>query len=185
MKFWGDSKLRDINYNDLPLIFNWRNQENIRSVMLNNSPIDWLQHLDWFNKYEKDTNTLSKVFYYNDIPYGVLNIKGLSNEIRCCEWGFYIGERKAPKGLGTLLGYTSLNYIFDELEFDEIKGQVVDTNHKSIKFHEKLGFIKVKKEKSHQRYKETKKDLIVFRLTKKQWEIKKETIKELIEGRLL
>lgn len=185
MKFHFSSKLIDINYNDLLLIFNWRNQKNIRAVMLNSYPIEWNQHLDWFAKYERDENTLSKIFYYNDIPYGVLNIKGLLSQNRCCDWGFYIGEEKAPKGLGTLLGYTSLNYIFDNLEIDEIKGEVVETNHKSIKFHEKLGFTRIEKLEKNPLHKESTKDLIIFRLPKKQWDIRKDTIKDLIEGRLL
>lgn len=141
--------LKDITKDDLPLLLNWRNQESIREVMFNTDVILWEQHSQWFNNLQKSDSVVSKIFYFDQIPYGVLNITQIDSINQTCEWGFYIGSPHAPKGMGTILGYTALNYIFQELHIRKISAQVFDFNDKSINFHNKMGFTQEGKLREH------------------------------------
>lgn len=132
--------LKDIQYEDLLLVLNWRNQNHIRNVMYNSDYISIKQHLAWYERLLKNEKAISKLFYFDSVPYGIVNINELNPINRSCEWGFYIGELNASRGMGTVLGYTALNYIFDELKLRKVNASVLENNPRSKHFHEKLGF---------------------------------------------
>lgn len=135
------AQLKDITLEDLRMVLEWRNQEFIREMMFDNDIITIEQHTKWFNHLQDDRSAITKVFYYDGIPYGVLNITNIDLLNRTCEWGFYIGNQTAPKGMGTILGYSALHYIFYDLEIQGLSAKVLDYNSKSIHFHKKLGFL--------------------------------------------
>ena len=132
--------LRDIQYEDLLLVLKWRNQNYIRNVMYNSDYISIKQHLAWYEKLLINEKAVSKLFYFDGVPYGVVNINEINHIHKSCEWGFYIGELNASRGMGTVLGYTALNYIFNELKLRKVNASVLENNPRSKHFHEKLGF---------------------------------------------
>lgn len=133
-------ELRNINSDDVKKVFDWRNQLFIRSKMFNSEELTWERHLEWYNSLPNNNDRIAKIFSYDRVDYGVLNVNVISEEFGSCEWGFYIGEKQAPKGTGLLLGYISLEYIFGNLKMRKICAQVIESNQISQKFHEKLGF---------------------------------------------
>lgn len=179
------AKLKEIDESDLPLILNWRNQESIREVMFNSDMILWEQHSQWFNKLRKSDSAISKVFYFDDIPYGVLNITQIDPVNNTCEWGFYIGSLTAPKGMGTILGYTALNYIFQELHIRKLSAQVFEFNNKSINCHNKMGFTQEGKLRAHVLKNEQYIDILLYSFLSSEWEEQSLLLKELIEGRII
>jgi len=179
------AKLKEIDENDLPLILNWRNQGSIRGVMYNSDMILWEQHSQWFNKLQKSDSAISKVFYFDDIPYGVLNITQIDPVNNTCEWGFYIGSLTAPKGMGTILGYTALNYIFQELHIRKLSAQVFEFNNKSINFHNKMGFTQEGKMRAHVLKNGQYIDILLYGFLSSEWEEQSLLLKELIEGRII
>jgi len=178
------AELREINENDLPLLLNWRNQKSIREVMFNGDMILWELHSQWFHKLQKNDSAISKVFYFDDIPYGVLNITQIDPVNNTCEWGFYIGSRTAPKGMGTILGYTALNYIFRELHIRKLSAQVFGFNDKSINFHNKMGFTQEGKFRAHVLKNGQYIDIFLYGFLSSEWEEQSLQLKELIEGRI-
>jgi RimJ/RimL family protein N-acetyltransferase len=61
-----------------------------------------------------------------------------------CKWGFYLGTEGLPRGTGSALGYYGLSYAFAELPFvQEIVGEVLGTNLRSVTLHERLGFVEI------------------------------------------
>lgn len=140
MNIENRAKLKNIQLEDLQLVLEWRNQDHIRNVMFNSNTIMMEQHTTWFENLQNSNTAISKVFYFDEIPYGVVNIHQMNPVHNSCEWGFYIGEASAKKGLGTVLGYTALNYIFKELHMRKVNAEVIENNPKSRVFHEKLGF---------------------------------------------
>lgn len=132
--------LKDIQFEDLPLVLRWRNQDHIRNVMFSGDIILMEQHKMWFEKLQNTNIAVSKIFYFDEVPHGVVNINHINHVHNSCEWGFYIGAASAQRGLGTILGYAALNYIFKELHIRKVNAEVLENNSTSRIFHEKLGF---------------------------------------------
>lgn len=179
------AELKDITEDDLQLLLKWRNQESIREVMFNSDMILWEQHSQWFNKLQRSDSVISKIFYFDHIPYGVLNITQVDLINHTCEWGFYIGSPHAPKGMGTILGYTALNYIFKELHIRKLSAQVFDFNNKSINFHNKMGFTQEEKLREHVWKNGRYIYIIHYGLLSSEWREKSLRLKKSIEERLI
>ncbi|MGD6894409.1 UDP-4-amino-4,6-dideoxy-N-acetyl-beta-L-altrosamine N-acetyltransferase [Bacillus infantis] len=179
------AELKNISEDDLQTILDWRNNESIRKVMYNSKIISKEEHVNWYKGIKVSKTNLSKIFYYDNIPYGVLNINKVDRTNSKCEWGFYIGVNHAPKGIGTILGYTSLNYIFGELSIRKLCAEVLSFNDKSVKFHQKLGFSQEgllrKQIFKYDRYY----DLHLFGLFREEWEKNSKNIRNLIESRFI
>ncbi|VDH00940.1 Putative ribosomal N-acetyltransferase YdaF [Lysinibacillus sphaericus] len=140
MELLKRAELHDVKKDDLQRILKWRNQDFIREVMLDSEIISFEQHSQWFNSLQDNKTSITKIFHFNSIPYGVLNINHIDEINGTCEWGVYIGSKLAPKGIGSLLGYTALQYIFCELKIRKLSAKVLGFNERSISFHKKVGF---------------------------------------------
>ncbi|MGG3925228.1 UDP-4-amino-4,6-dideoxy-N-acetyl-beta-L-altrosamine N-acetyltransferase [Metabacillus fastidiosus] len=185
MNIFERAKLMDIQEKDLEQILDWRNRRLIRNVMYSSDIISMDQHLQWFEKLQNSEMNISKIFYFDQVPYGVLNIKEIDKIHQKCEWGFFIGEDNAPKGIGTILGFTSLNYIFKELLLRKLSAQVLSINERSAIFHEKLGFVQEGMLRQHIKKEDTYLDILLYRLFKEEWEEHSIKIQKIIEGRYL
>ena len=185
MKDLSKAELKDIKENDLKLILDWRNQELIRKVMFNSGIILMDQHVEWFNRLKQSTTEISKIFYYNQVPYGVLNINQIDRINNNCKWGFYIGTSNAPRGMGKILGFTSLNYIFKGLSIRKLSAEVLSINEKSANFHQMLGFTREGVLHKHIIKDDFYVDILLYRLFKEEWEEHALNIQRRIEGRYL
>jgi len=134
--------LKNVTEEYLELILNWRNQEHVRSMMYHHNPISLEDHIRWFTSIQSDERRFVKLFFIDNIPYGVVNLTNINQHNQTCEWGFYIGPSDAPRGSGTLMGYSALRCIFEEKEVRKLNAEVLGFNEKSLHFHEKLGFAK-------------------------------------------
>lgn len=177
------ASLRDIAVDDLEKIFVWRNKEHIRSVMFNQDVILWDQHIGWYNQLIDSQYKISKIFSVNHVDLGVLNINEIDRHSNKCSWGFYVGEKKAPKGTGLLLGYTSLEFIFNEIKIRKLCAEVIESNKISCNFHEKLGFKLEGILRKHIKRKATYENVYVYSLFVEEWEEKKKELKLELEGR--
>lgn len=180
-----EAELKDIKETDLQQILDWRNQEPIRNVMYNSNIISMKEHVQWFERLQKSETSISKIFYYNQVPYGVLNVNQIDRINNKCEWGFYIGVNNAPRGMGTILGFTSLNFIFHELSIRKLSAEVLSINEKSAIFHEKLGFTQEGVLRKHILKEESYIDILLYGLFNEEWKEQSGHIKRMIEGRYL
>lgn len=135
----NNSYLRSVKNEDIELIYNWRNKPDIRKHMFNDNEIEWDTHLAWFGNIINDDKNKIKIFVENNKPRGIVQINHIDTVQQTAEWGFYIGD-SYRRGLGTLLAYYGLNYIFEDLGIRKLSAQVLSTNHNSLRFHEKIGF---------------------------------------------
>ncbi|GAA0319205.1 GNAT family protein [Bacillus carboniphilus] len=185
MSLFQKAKLMDIKETDLQLILDWRNQESIRKVMYNSDIILLDEHIRWFESLRKSEKAISKIFYYENIPFGVININQIDKTNKKCEWGFYIGNKNAPRGMGTVLGFISLNYIFDDLSMRKVNAEVLSMNEKSISLHRKLGFTQEGLLRKHIIKDKNYIDIYLFGLLQEEWKGKSDYIKSVIKGRYL
>lgn len=151
------------------LIYNWRNQPFIREVMYDSEPIKWENHLNWFQNILTNEQKVVKILYYKEIPYGLANFQMTDASANVGEWGFYIGEQQAPKGMGTVLAYEMLEFLFKELNVRKVCAKVIDYNEVSLHFHKKVGFIQEGVLRKHILKNERYCDVHVFSIFKEEW----------------
>lgn len=174
--------LRNITTETADLIREWRNQEHIRKLMFNQEVVTKEDHANWLASLEKSTNRDVKIFYYDDIPYGVVTFSKMQVNQNIFEWGFYIGEQNAPRGMGTYLGITALDYYFMYLSDHKLCAEVLAYNKKSINFHLKMGFEIEGILRSQYLFENKYSDIHLYGLMKNEWLIqRKKLIKKLGE----
>ncbi|OCS89628.1 UDP-4-amino-4,6-dideoxy-N-acetyl-beta-L-altrosamine N-acetyltransferase [Caryophanon latum] len=130
----------DATKEHMQLIYKWRNQLFIREVMYNSEHLQWEYHIKWFENNLIDDQVYMKILYYEGMPYGLANFRLTDNQSNLGEWGFYIGVKEAPKGMGMLLGYYMLQFLFEEVMIRKVCAEVIDYNERSLHFHKKVGF---------------------------------------------
>jgi len=166
-------KLVDATYEHIETIYNWRNEPSIRMVMYSSDSLDWKEHVNWFASILEDDSRFLKVLYYQNKPYGIASFRFVNKESNVGEWGIYIGENSAPKGMGKVLAYQMLNFLFEELNVRKVCAEVLDFNEVSLKFHEKVGFQQDGIMRKHILKNGRYCDIYFFSIFKEEWNEKK------------
>lgn len=160
--------LRDMSVQDLERVLQWRNHDSVRRFMYTQHCITMEEHRRWFERCAEDPKRHLLIFEEAGIPLGFVNITHDENEA-IADWGFYTSPT-AKRGTGTNLGRKALRYAFETMELHKLCGQALDFNKGSIRFHEKLGFIRegVLRE---QHFDGTEyHDIVCFGLLKHEWQ---------------
>ncbi len=181
MNSWVNANLKQMTASDLQKVLYWRNQDFVRKMMYHSEIITMKEHLDWFNKVQSNNTSIAQIFYFENKPYGVVNIHQIDCLNGTCGWSFYIGEKDAPSGLGTLLGYLAIDYIFNSLNLRKLCAEVIKFNDKSYNFHKKLGFEQEECLKDHIKKEGEYIDIYLFGLSKSTWLEQSNQIKEKIK----
>jgi len=163
----GTTGLRAMTEADLPIVWGWRNHDDIRKFMLTQDLIALDVHRNWFEKSSKDPTRHLLILDQDEQPSGFMNIK-VDPSNNSADWGFYAAPG-APKGTGTLMGKAAITYAFQNLGVNKICGQVLDFNEPSLRFHEKLGFQKEGVLRDQARINNTYHALVCFGLLKREW----------------
>ena len=172
--------LEDIKPKYVQLVLNWRNQKHIRDMMFNSEVIQIDEHRKWIESLN-NYNKIAKVFCYNGLPMGIIHFTYLNHDANIGEWGFYIGNPEAPKGMGTLLGFTAINFLFKDLKIRKLCAEVLSFNKVSLNFHHKLGFLEDGVLRQHVLKNGNFYDVHVFSMFKNEWEKHTEQIKQQLE----
>lgn len=162
-----NATLKDIDSQTKDLIREWRNQEFIRTMMFNQDIISKKNHDKWIDSLKSNSGKIVKVFFYNEIPMGVITFNKINNTFY--EWGFYIGVQSAPKGMGSILGIAALDYYFAQVNSHKLFAEVLNYNEKSLAFHEKLGFTLEGVLRNHHKLKNNFHDVHLFGIFKDEW----------------
>lgn len=165
----SNCSLKDIDDSTKDLILNWRNQEYIRKMMFNQNIISKEEHYAWVASLQSNHHRIVKVFYFGESPMGIVTFSSVNNQDSIFEWGFYIGEQKAPKGMGTLLGITAIDEYFNDKEHYKLFAEVLEYNLPSISYHQKLGFKEEGILKNHHKIEGVFYNVHVFGLFKEEW----------------
>ncbi|MHB8073704.1 UDP-4-amino-4,6-dideoxy-N-acetyl-beta-L-altrosamine N-acetyltransferase [Desulfosporosinus fructosivorans] len=137
-----DCFLRPLAEDDLELVLRWRNSDRVRMAMFDDSIISWINHLAWYKKTQENPDSSKHLIFMNQkIPLGVINVNRFDPIHGRCYWGFYVGEPKAPRGSGMVMGYLGLEYIFGELCIRKLCSEAFAFNEVSVNYHKRLGFL--------------------------------------------
>lgn len=172
-----DYSLRSLTVDDKDIIYTWRNSEEIRRNMYNDQPIPYEHHDRWFNDILINQICNYQLFMYQNKRLGLVSFKVLPSQHKTSVWGFYIGEKNAPIGSGTIMGILGLDYAFHCLNMRKVIGEVLSFNHKSERFHLKLGFQREGAYKNKINQNNKRIDILHFELCKDEWEVHKKKLK--------
>ncbi|MBN9654817.1 UDP-4-amino-4,6-dideoxy-N-acetyl-beta-L-altrosamine N-acetyltransferase [Halobacillus sp. GSS1] len=174
--------LRSVESTDLPIIWKWRNAEHIRKHMYNDKVIPWEEHTAWFEKEQQNTSSSFYIFIYQERPLGVVRFTNIDLENGTCDWGFYIGDQRAPKGAGTVMGMLALDLIFKNDSIRKVCAEVLDFNIASLRYHQKLGFLQEGKLVEQLKREDQLIDVIPMGLFKDVWNKRRKTLMRGQEG---
>ena len=142
---WGAS-LRPIAYDDLETIREWRNHDDVRMHMLNQSLITTAQQVEWFEQLAQRTDCQYFVICFNDQPHGVANIRSFDGEpiteAKRLEPGLYLAPDS--KYRSTVLSFSpalALNEAaFEQTQCELLVARVFKSNETAIRFNKTLGY---------------------------------------------
>lgn len=119
-----------------------RNQKKIRSFMYTEHKIGLNEHLKWISDLKSDEfQSVFIVFDSNENPIGVLSLYDIDRLHKKANWAYYLDEKKGG-GLGAVLEYNFLNFVFTELNLEKLNCEVLETNPNVVKLHQKFLFQK-------------------------------------------
>lgn len=125
--------MRPIEERDLCKILEWRNSDEIHSMMLTDHKITWEEHCRWFEKISQEPVKRHFVFEYQDRPVGYIGYNDFDEQTKTCTPGMYLGDRKAaPADAGLYLSYMSWKYAFEELGMEKLISEIFPRNKKAL-----------------------------------------------------
>lgn len=152
---------------DIPAVLAWRNHPDIRRYMMTQHEITLDEHQAWFEGASQDATRRLLIVEERQVALGFVHFSDVS-EGGVCNWGFYVAPG-APRGSGTKLGATALDFAFGQLALHKVCGQALDYNDASIRMHGKLGFRKEGNLREHHRIGAAYHALICFGLLRREW----------------
>ena len=172
----GEYELIDPAEKYKKLILNWRNSDHVRMNMFIEHLITEEEHGKWFENVKKGNKIIAKLLLFKEKPIGFVNFTNIDYQNNKCYWGFYIGEKEAPKGSGKIMALLALDYIFEDFHLRKLCSEVLEFNSKSIKFHQKLRFEEEGRLEKHIFKNNYYVDVIVMALFRENWGRSKEQL---------
>jgi len=152
----------------LELVMGWRAKPEVAQHMFTNIDQDIEKQRRWFNKINKDDAYQYWIVLYNNIPIGLVNLAAIDRTNRRCTAGYYIGELKY-RSLGALIPPYLYNYVFKEMGFKKIYGEVIAENATILKIHALQGYRQVGVCKEHVLKDGNFHDVVLIELLAESW----------------
>ena len=136
--FNSDLQLERFTKENAALVLSWRNSEQVRANSLDDEPINYLDHLDFVEKLQRQNQRQFFIVRIKDVPVGVLNIY-LDEKIS--SWGCYLASdttKPRPGILPLMIGIAGV-FAFDCLRCTELKSTVLASNQAPQKMNHYLG----------------------------------------------
>ena len=152
----------------LEMVLGWRVQPEVSQYLLTEVTYDLEKQHQWFEQISKDNTYRYWVIVYQDIPIGLLNLAAVDQQNLRCSAGYYIGDLRYRQ-LGAMIPPYLYNYIFQEMKFRKIYGEVVAGNKNILKIHQMHGFRQVGMYKDHIFKNEQFYDIILIELLSEIW----------------
>lgn len=165
--------LRPMEHRDLAAVLQWRNHSNVRRFMFSTKVISAEDHLAWFEATHARSDTRLFILDNLGIPIGFSRLDIEGNAAHRAQWGFYRSP-EARSGTGVLLCKETLRFGFTVMQLHKVYGEVLAGNSPSISLHQKLGFSREGYLKEHHVDGEIYSDVLIFGMTRPQWEINME-----------
>lgn len=126
----------------LEIVLKWRVDPEIARYMFTDVQYDLDKQRRWFANIKDDKACRYWIIYYQDKPVGLINLAAIDRVNLRCTAGYYIGELQYRQ-LGAMIPPYLYNYVFREMKFRKIYGEVLAGNKSILKIHTMHGFREV------------------------------------------
>jgi UDP-2,4-diacetamido-2,4,6-trideoxy-beta-L-altropyranose hydrolase len=131
-----DIRLRSTSEEDMALYYNWANDPEVRSSAIQNSPIPWLMHKEWFAKKLNDSNSHLYVLEAGGLPVGQIRFDKEGSETRI---DYSLDTLVRGRGWGARLVSLGME-LLPRIEAIRLLAQVKENNKASRSVFLRLGF---------------------------------------------
>lgn len=136
--------LRALEREDLPRCHRWFNDEEVTKYLLRNDPLSMVEEEGWFEEMVADKSRL--VLAIEDEKgnhIGNIGLREIDFRNGKATIGITIGEKDCwGKGYGPEAVRLLLKYVFEELRLYRVESAAFAENQRSIRLHEKCGFVR-------------------------------------------
>lgn len=179
-----DIKLKRLTLSDIEQVRTWRNSPEVASYMYDESYITEDQQIKWFEKINNLESCIFWIIEYNGKKLGLACVTGIDRILSSCYWAFYLGDSSVRgQGIGAKIEYNLLQYVFNEIKINKLRCEVLVTNDKVIKMHEKFGFRREAYYREHCIKKNKKLDVVGLALLSSEWLIMENLYQKKIYGK--
>lgn len=132
-------EFRTIEQADIEQLRQWRNRDDIRLMMVDQSEISPEQQQAWFERLDTQPNRYHFALWFRDQLIGYANAALIESD--CASTGLYIGHEKYRGSmLAICVGVGLSEWCFAELPIRSISAQVAPHNQAALRFNESLGY---------------------------------------------
>jgi UDP-4-amino-4,6-dideoxy-N-acetyl-beta-L-altrosamine N-acetyltransferase len=153
----------------LEIVLSWRIKPEINRFMLTDVENDIEKQKIWFKNISKDQRCKYWIISYNNTVIGLINLLDIDHINKRCNIGYYIGEETYKVFAGMILPYI-YNYVFYEMGFNKIYGEVIENNKAIMKIHMLHGYREVGTYENHLFRDGQFQDVIIVELMKERWD---------------
>lgn len=168
-------KLRAVQDDDVMMLLAWRNHPDIRLKMYNAHIINETEHLEWWRHARERDDRRYFIYERDGEPSGSMAITAIDGQNSRANWGFYLSPN-ALRGSGSRMNFLALRYVFDDLKLNKLCGEVLSSNGKSIRLHQRLGFSTEGVLREHHRAGGKFEDVHLFGLLRDEWQRARDAI---------
>lgn len=129
-----------LSYEEKEKILSWRNNINNRKWMFNTNIISLEDHLSFIYKLKSRDDSYYWLVIKNNVPLGGINLIHVNYNDATAEIGYFLDPDKQAGGLGLDFVFNALKFSFEMLNFELIKGNVMDKNKAAYILNSFLGF---------------------------------------------
>ena len=134
-------ELRKVNERDRDNMLTWRNSDQVRPYMYTSEIISREEHNRWFSSMLKDETKKYWVILCDKREVGAVNLTNIDRNNLSCDWAFYIFDSDTRgKGVGTFVEKFIIFHVFEEMNFEKLNCEVLESNMPVVRMHEKFGF---------------------------------------------
>ena len=137
-------QLRAIEYDDLPMIVQWRNDPEVIQYFYEHEPLSIIMQRIWFEKYL--TCSDEKLWIVETIDtheaIGTVGLVHIDWRNRKAEYGRILiyPDQYRHRGYGSELESLILRYVFDHMNLNRLQCEVFFENEVGWQLHQKFGF---------------------------------------------
>lgn len=162
--------MRDVLPSDKDQILVWRNSIEVAKYMISDHVITPNEHERWFSRLPTDTRSRYWIIQYEGEDLGLASINEIDQHNKRCSWAFYLSKLdQRKKGIGSLVEYFIIDYVFEEMKFNKLCGEVLHTNELVLRMHKGFGFVQEGRLRRHVFKGGEWFDIIAISLLREEW----------------
>lgn len=164
-------------------ILNIRNTETVRKWMYQSDPISVSDHLAFVGSLQNDKSKQFFAVLEGETPVGAIIFSRIDLTNRCTDWAFYTSP-EALKGLGSALEIAALTHVFEHLEMEKLHCEVLESNERVIRMHQRFGFkIEGRRVSAIQRT-DRRVDYLMLGLSRGDWNANSKSLRDITHQRV-